>query len=461
MGQSSLQLEAVVLAAGKGTRMKSARPKVLHELAGKPMLHHVLEQASGLGAQATHVVIGNQAEQVRAATPHEVNWVLQTEQLGTGHAVQQAMPAVADDATVLVLYGDVPLASAALLKETVAVAATGVVALVTADFADPAQLGRIIRTDGAITEIVEYKDASERQKAIHEINSGILALPAKLLRGYLQEIERAGPQNKQGEYYLTDVIALAVRDGIAVHGIKAPQPQQVMGVNDRVQLAELERYYQHSLAEALMRDGVTLADPARFDLRGELTVGQDVQIDINAVIEGTVTLCDGVRIGPNCVIRDSVLERGARVEANSTVDGAQIGADASVGPFARIRPGTVLGERVKVGNFVETKKTRIGNDSKASHLTYLGDATLGTDCNVGAGTVTCNYDGINKHPTTIGDRVFVGTNSTLVAPLDLGDDAFVAAGSTITKSLENEELGVGRGRQKNIKGWTRPDRRDS
>jgi bifunctional UDP-N-acetylglucosamine pyrophosphorylase/glucosamine-1-phosphate N-acetyltransferase len=459
MGQSSLQLEAVVLAAGKGTRMKSQRSKVLHELAGKPMLHHVLDQAAALGAQQTHVVIGNQAEQVRAATPHPVSWVMQTEQLGTGHAVLQAMPGVSDDSVVLVLYGDVPLASPALLGDAVAATAGGAVALVTADFEDPAQLGRIVRENGAIQSIVEYKDATDTQREIREINSGILAVPATQLKRYLAEIAEVGPQNKQGEYYLTDLIALAVRDRVAVHGIKAPQPQQVMGVNDRIQLAELERFYQQQRATELMRNGVTLADPARLDVRGALTVAEDVFIDVNVVFEGEVSLGSGVYVGPNCVIRDTAIEAGARIEASSVVEGARIGADATVGPFARIRTGTVLGERVKIGNFVETKKTTLGNDSKASHLTYLGDATLGEGCNVGAGTVTCNYDGIAKHQTTIGDGVFVGTNSTLVAPLTLGDDAFVAAGSTITKSLDKAELGVGRGRQKSIQGWVRPDRR--
>ena len=450
-------LEVVVLAAGKGTRMRSALPKVLHPLAGMPMLHHVLAKAQALGATQTHVVVGHQAEVVQAKTPTAVNWVLQEQQLGTGHAMQQVLPHVADDAVVLNLYGDVPLVSEETLERCVAAAESGRVALVTADFADPAALGRIVRDDaGAIQAIVEYKDANEAQRAITEINSGILAAPATQLKTLLAQITN---DNAQGEYYLTDIIELAVAAGIEVEGVLAATPEEVTGVNDRVQLAELERFFQQQQAEALQRGGVTIADPARIDIRGSVTAGEDVFIDVNVVFEGDVVLESGASIGPHTHIRNARIGAGARVESNSTVDGAVLGARASVGPFARIRPGSELGEDVKIGNFVETKKAQLGARSKASHLTYLGDVSIGSDCNIGAGTVTCNYDGINKHRTEIGDDVFVGTNSTLVAPLALGSGSFVAAGSTITHDLGDAELGVGRGKQRNIQGWTRPDKR--
>lgn len=464
MSQQTLQIEAVVLAAGRGTRMRSNLHKVLHPVAGKPMLHWVLDRAAELGAKRTHVVVGHQAETVKAATPHAVEWVLQEEQLGTGHAVLQALPGVDDDSIVLVLYGDVPMASFELLDECTRAAADGSVALVTADFQDPAQLGRIVRAEqpdgnGDILSIVEFADATDAEKAICEINSGIMAVGAKRLRHMLTELSKVPPENNNGEYYLTTVIEDAVRDGITVRGIRAAREEEVTGVNDRIQLAQLERAVQRQLAEGLMRDGVTLADPARLDIRGAVSVGSDSFIDANVVLEGEVSLGASVQVGSGCVIRDSRIGDGVTVHPNTLIDGADIAANASVGPFARIRPGTQLAEGVKIGNFVETKKTTMGKDSKASHLTYLGDATVGADCNIGAGTVTCNYDGVNKHRTDIGDDVFVGTNSTLVAPISLGNGSFVAAGSTLTSDLGEQDLGVGRGKQRNIKGWTRPDRR--
>ncbi|MEM6708527.1 MAG: bifunctional UDP-N-acetylglucosamine diphosphorylase/glucosamine-1-phosphate N-acetyltransferase GlmU [Pseudomonadota bacterium] len=450
-------LEVVVLAAGKGTRMKSQRPKVLHELAGKAMLHHVLDKATALGAVNTHVVVGHQADTVREQTPHRANWVLQTEQLGTGHALQQVVPHLRDDSIVLTLYGDVPLVSEDTLSRCVAAAQSGRVALVTADFADPAALGRIIRNkDGQITAIVEYKDASKTQRAITEINSGILAVPGALLKTLLARLTN---DNAQGEYYLTDVVELAVADGVAVDGVIAAKPEEVTGVNDRVQLAELERIFQRDQVEALQRAGVTIADPGRVDIRGSLTAASDVFIDVNVVFEGDVVLEAGARVGPHCFIRNAHIGANATVESHTSVDGAVLQSEALAGPFARLRPGTELGPGVKIGNFVETKKAVLGAGSKASHLTYLGDVTVGKNCNIGAGTVTCNYDGINKHRTEIGDDVFVGTNSTLVAPLSLGNGSFVAAGSTITLNLNDSDLGVGRGKQRNIKGWTRPDKR--
>ena len=467
-----IKLEVVVLAAGQGTRMRSELPKVLHPIAGRPMLAHVLDtvlglETDGLRLSRIHTVVGHGAEAVRQAIEADagfsrapLNWVLQAEQKGTAHAVGQALPDVADDAVVLVTYGDVPLVSQETLSACARVAgAPGgeALALVTAEFEDPAQLGRIVREDsGAIVAIVEYADATDAQRAIREINSGILALNAATLKSMLAEIE---PANAQGEYYLTDLIELAVGRNMTVHGLVSENASELTGINDRVQLAEAERLFQRRVAGDLMRAGVTMADPARVDVRGRVSAGSDCFIDINVILEGEVRLGRGVRIGPGCLIRDASLGDGVVVEAHTVVEGAEVSARCSLGPFARIRPGTVLAEEVRIGNFVETKKAVIGRGSKASHLTYLGDATLGEGCNVGAGTVTCNYDGIDKHPTEIGDRVFVGTNSTLVAPIRIGTGAFVAAGSTVTTSVPDGDLAVGRGKQRNISGWTRPDQR--
>ncbi|MEZ5553736.1 MAG: bifunctional UDP-N-acetylglucosamine diphosphorylase/glucosamine-1-phosphate N-acetyltransferase GlmU [Pseudomonadales bacterium] len=455
--QADSSLEVVVLAAGQGTRMRSSLPKVLHPLAGRPMLAHVLATVGELQPARVHVVVGHGSGRVRETIGNAVNWVEQAEQKGTGHAVAQALPYIEDAATVLVVYGDVPLVSAATLTACVAAAASGALGLVTAHFDDPAELGRILRDSaGRIQAIVEYKDASADQRGIHEINSGILALNAQALRELLAKIE---PKNAQAEFYLTDLITLAHEHQIEVKGLLAASQVEVTGVNDRVQLALLERSYQQQQAQKLMRCGVTIADPFRLDIRGVVVAGEDCTIDVNVVFEGSVRLGRGVYIGPGAVIRDSELGDGVRVEAHTLVDGATVDANCSLGPFARIRPGTVLGEGVKIGNFVETKKARLGRGTKASHLTYLGDANIGEDCNIGAGTVTCNYDGIEKHQTDIGDRVFVGTNSTLVAPIEIATDAFVAAGSTVTSKVAEGELAVGRTRQRNIKGWVRPDQR--
>jgi bifunctional UDP-N-acetylglucosamine pyrophosphorylase/glucosamine-1-phosphate N-acetyltransferase len=454
---SSGNLEVVVLAAGQGSRMRSALPKVLHQLGGRSLLDHVLTTVAGLEPTRVHVVIGHGAELVRKRTQLPVIWVEQDQQLGTGHAVSQALPGVDDSSTVLVVYGDVPLVSVDTLNAACREAAEGNLALITAQFSDPAQLGRIVRgPSGSVQAIVEYADASEAQRGITEINSGILALNAAAMKQLLREVQ---PKNAQGEYYLTDLIELAVQNNIAVSAIAALDPDEVTGINDRVQLAQLERIYQRNQAERLMQAGVTLADPARLDIRGEVTAGPDCYLDINVVLEGQVQLGCGVTIGPGCVIKDSELADGVNVAAHTVIEGAHVGEDCQLGPFARIRPGTVLAEQVKIGNFVETKKVQIGRGSKASHLSYLGDASLGEDCNIGAGTVTCNYDGINKHRTEIGDRVFVGTNSTLVAPLTIDSEAFVAAGSTVTTRVGQSELAVGRGKQRNIKGWVRPDQR--
>lgn len=464
--QHDVPLEVIVLAAGQGTRMRSAHAKVLHTLAGRPLLQHVLDTVSRLQPRQIHVVVGHQADAVRAVIGDNnigdnnigdnvpVRWVTQEHQQGTGHAVGQALPAIDDDATVLVVYGDVPLVSAATLERCVALGSQGKLGLITAEFADPAELGRIIRDEGGVIQaIVEFADASDAERQINEIYSGILALSSATLKQLLPRLQSS---NAQREVYLTDLVALAVQDHVVVEGQVADSMQEVMGVNDRSQLAELERHYQSREALRLMQQGVTLADPARLDIRGDLSAGEDCFIDINVVFEGCVRLGRGVSIGPGVVIKDTELGDGVRVEAHTVIEGASVASGCTLGPFARIRPGTELGEDVKIGNFVETKKAKIGRGTKASHLTYLGDATLGEDCNVGAGTVTCNYDGVAKHRTIIGDKVFVGTNSTLVAPLEIGSGSYVAAGSTITTKVGTRELAVGRGRQRNIEGWTRP-----
>jgi bifunctional UDP-N-acetylglucosamine pyrophosphorylase/glucosamine-1-phosphate N-acetyltransferase len=402
-------------------------------------------------------VVGYEGDAVRASVTEPVTWVHQKEQLGTAHAVGEALPSLGDDGIVLVLYGDVPLVSLSTLKACCDAALAGRVGLVTAHFDDPAELGRIVRgADGEIQRIVEFRDASAKERALAEINSGIIALPAERLAAWLPQITA---DNNQAEYYLTDVIALAVADGVAVQGVTAASAAEVTGVNDRGQLAQLERIYQQRQAARLMAQGVTIADPNRLDIRGRVEAGVDCFLDINVVLTGTVKLGNGVRVGPGAVISDSELGDGTHVHAHTVVDGALVAQNCSLGPFARIRPGTRLESGVKIGNFVETKKAHLGAGTKASHLAYLGDAVLGADCNVGAGTVTCNYDGISKHQTDIGDGVFVGTNSTLVAPITIEDGAFVAAGSTVTNTVGAGELAVGRTRQRNIKGWVRPDQR--
>jgi bifunctional UDP-N-acetylglucosamine pyrophosphorylase/glucosamine-1-phosphate N-acetyltransferase len=458
-------LEVVVLAAGQGRRMASRRPKVLHQVGGQPMLIRVIETVARLQPRAVHIVVGHQAEVVRSETAPaiaglvggDVHWVLQQEQRGTGHAVLQALPGVAPESLVLVVYGDVPLVGVETLGACVAAAARGALGVVTATLDDPAELGRIVRgADGRMQAIVEFRDADAVQREIREINSGIMALEAAAMQRYLAEVR---PQNAQGEYYLTDVVGLAVAEGRPVEALPAAIPEEVLGVNDRLQLAELERVWQQRAVRALLAQGVSMADPARVDVRGSVSAGQDCFLDVNVVLEGRVQLGRDVHVGPGVVIRDAVLGDGVRVEAHTVIEGAEVADGCTLGPFARIRPGTRLASGVRIGNFVETKKAVLGRGSKANHLAYLGDATIGEDCNIGAGTVTCNYDGVNKHPTSIGDRVFVGTNSTLVAPLGIAADAFVAAGSTVTTAVDAGELAVGRARQRNIRGWIRPDRR--
>ena len=454
-----MALEVVVLAAGAGTRMRSRTPKVLHPLAGRPLLAHVLDAAFRLDADQYHVVIGDPAAEVKAYFRGEsrVSWVLQEPRLGSGDAAVQALPTVADDATVLVLLGDVPLVRAETLSRCVAAAGDGI-ALVTIDLPDPRGFGRILRREARITGIVEDADATADQKAITEINTGILAAPKAVLGTLLETLDR---DNKQGEYYLTDIVGKAVARGIDVTGIDGRVPEEVMGVNDRVQLAHLERYYQRGLANELLRQGVAVMDPCRLDIRGRLKAGRDCVIDVDVVFEGDVVLGEGVQVGPGCVIRNSALGDAVEVQPMSCIDGAVIAAGCRIGPYARLRPGTELAESVHIGNFVETKKASLGAGAKANHLAYLGDASVGAGTNVGAGAITCNYDGVDKHRTEIGENVFIGTNATLVAPLTIDDEAYVGAGSTITKTVEREDLAIGRGRQRNIQGWTPPAKRRS
>jgi bifunctional UDP-N-acetylglucosamine pyrophosphorylase/glucosamine-1-phosphate N-acetyltransferase len=453
-------LHVVVLAAGMGKRMRSSLPKVLHSLAGRPLLAHVVETAASLAPAGVHVVYGHGGEVVRERLSHlRVGWVLQSEQLGTGHAVDQALPGVPDDAVVLVLYGDVPLITLDTLAQTVRPAAAGGLGLVTVTLEDASGYGRIVRDDaGAITGIVEHKDASADQLSIREINTGILAVGAAPLRRWLATLDN---DNVQGEYYLTDVIARAVADGLSIEAVEPVSPLEVLGVNDRSQLAELERAYQARVASELMARGVTLMDPARLDVRGRVDVEHDVTVDVNVVLEGEVRLAQGVSVGPGVVLKDVSIGPGTVVLAHSVLEGAHIGADCRIGPFARIRPETELGDAVHVGNFVEVKKTRIAPGSKVNHLTYLGDAEIGSGVNVGAGTITCNYDGASKHRTTIGDRAFIGSGVELVAPVSVKAGATIGAGSTITRDAPADTLTVARARQATISGWKRPVKNQS
>lgn len=448
-------LEVVILAAGKGTRMFSDTPKVLHRIAGKTMLQHVVESAHRLQARRIHLVVGFEGQKIRdALAGQDLHWINQDQQLGTGHAVMQALPAIDDESTILVLYGDVPLISTDTLAKLIARTAHGALAVLTLISPDPTGLGRIIRdAHGHPVAIVEEKDANAEQKLITETNSGILAGPARQMREWISQLET---NNAQGEYYLTDVIEMAVADGAHVTTLTVEDPMEVQGVNNRLQLAQLERHYQELRARELLLSGVTLADPARFDLRGELHCGKDVEIDINVIIEGKVTLGNRVIIGPNVYIKNTTIGDDSHILANSHVDHVEIADKCAVGPYARLRPGTVLHTGSKVGNFVETKRAKIGAGSKVNHLSYIGDATLGKKVNVGAGTITCNYDGVNKFETHIDDNVFIGSNTALVAPVTLGENVTIGAGSTITGDVPSDNLAVARGRQRNIDNWKRP-----
>ncbi len=450
-------LSVVILAAGQGKRMRSSLPKVLHRLGGKPLLEHVCRAARALHPEQIYVVYGHGGGVVRDALAHlDVRWVEQDRQLGTGHAVAQVLPFMQPAETVLVLYGDVPLITAetlALLLE----ASSGALALLTVELPDPAGYGRIVRdAAGQVRGIVEDRDASPAERAIREINTGMLAASAALLKPWVARLEN---QNAQGEYYLTDVIAMAVAQGIAVAPVTPASTFEVMGVNDRVQLAELERHHQRCQAERLMREGVTLLDPSRFDLRGDLETGQDVIIDANVVVEGRVRLGDRVAIGPGSYIKDADIGDDAQILPNCVIEGAEIGRGARVGPFSRLRPDTRLAEAVHIGNFVEVKSSAIRSGTKINHLSYIGDTEVGSDTNIGAGTITCNYDGARKHKTIIGDRVFIGSDTQLIAPVQVGDGATIGAGTTLTEDAPPGELTVGRARQRTITGWERPNKK--
>lgn len=453
-----MSLHVVVLAAGKGSRMKSNLPKVLHRVAGKSMLGHVYDTAEELNAENIHVVIGHGADQVKAHfAESDITWVEQTEQLGTGHAVAQALPNIPEDSQVLVLYGDVPLIDPDTLSQLISGLSDTSMALLTVELPDPTGYGRITRDqEGLVTAIVEHKDASPEQLAIKEVNTGILAANGADLHRWLPSLSS---ENAQGEYYLTDIIEMAVNEGKKVEVTQPKFVEEVQGVNNRIQLCELECFVQSQIAEQLMTEGVTLFDPHRIDVRGDLHIGSDIIIDVNCVFEGEVVLEDNVVIGPNCVIKDSIIREGTVIEAHSVVESTDIGANAKVGPFARLRPGTVLSDNTKVGNFVETKKTVVGKGSKINHLSYVGDAELGENVNVGAGTITCNYDGVNKFKTELADGVFVGSNSSLVAPVSVGKDSTIGAGSVVTSNVSDQQLAVARARQKNIDGWKRPEKK--
>lgn len=452
-----MTLSVITLAAGKGSRMKSQLPKVLHPLAGKPMLSHVLDSASQLKNACQHVVIGHGADKVKQLIDVDnIKWTTQTEQKGTGHAVAQVIDEVAKDAQVLVLYGDVPLIKTQTLQKLIEVAPQGL-ALLTIKLDKPTGYGRIVRDDkNQICAIVEQKDANEEQLKIQEINTGILAVSARYLKTWLPKLSA---NNAQGEYYLTDIVAMAVSEGLEVKAIHPESEHEVQGVNDRLQLAELERVYQREQANELMHKGASLADPSRIDVRGNLTIGREVKIDVGCVFEGEVHLADGVNIGPYCVIKNSHIGENTQVASHSVIEQAKTQANCSIGPFARLRPGADLKEEAKVGNFCEVKKATVGKGSKVNHLSYIGDAEIGENANIGAGTITCNYDGVNKFKTSIGDNAFVGTNSSLVAPVEIGNNATVGAGSVITKKVEDNELAVARGKQRNISGWARPEKK--
>jgi bifunctional UDP-N-acetylglucosamine pyrophosphorylase/glucosamine-1-phosphate N-acetyltransferase len=442
--------------------MHSDLPKVLHRIGGRSMLENVIVAAEKLGNICLHLVIGYGGEQIKQHVEQSVdvdsiNWATQEPQLGTGHAVQQTIAALNsdnEDNLVLVLYGDVPLIKTTTLGKLLSLANAETLSLLTLITDDPTGLGRIIRGDGnGITAIVEEKDASAEQREIKEINSGIMAIPTVKLVRWLDELEN---HNAQGEYYLTDIVAMAAKENCKIVAEVIEDDFEVQGVNDKSQLASLERHYQMNKVDDLLAAGVTLRDPARVDIRGELEIGKDVEIDINAIFEGEIILGNGVIVGANVIIKDSVIGDGSVILPGSNIDGGIIGKNVSIGPYARIRPGTVLKDNVKIGNFVETKNAIIGKGSKVSHLAYIGDAEIGEDVNIGAGTIVCNYDGINKHKTRIGNNVFVGSNSVLVAPLELADNAFIAAGSTINRDVPVDNLAIGRGKQRNIPGWKRP-----
>ncbi|MBJ7266099.1 bifunctional UDP-N-acetylglucosamine diphosphorylase/glucosamine-1-phosphate N-acetyltransferase GlmU [Idiomarina abyssalis] len=450
-----MKLRVVILAAGKGTRMRSDLPKVLHKVANKPMVEHVIDTARSLKPDAINLIYGHGGDQLQQAIAgDDLTWVEQREQLGTGHAVQQVIPHLKSNEKVIILYGDVPLLTESTLIKLVTASANTSLGLLTMTLAEPTGYGRIVRNERrSVTGIVEQKDANAQQLAIDEVNTGIMIADSDKLKGWLEQLSN---DNAQKEYYLTDIVEMAAQEGVNIATAQPDNAQEVEGANNRQQLASLERALQQRQAEELMTQGVTLIDPARFDCRGKLSAGSDVTIDINAVFEGNVVLGDRVIIEPNCVIRNSVIGDDTVIRANSHIEDAKVAKGCKVGPFARLRPGAELADEAQVGNFVEMKKSRLGKGSKASHLTYLGDTQVGEYANIGAGTITCNYDGVNKALTEIGDGAFVGSNSSLVAPVSIGKNATVGAGSVITRAVADDELAVARGKQRNISGWQRP-----
>lgn len=450
-----MKLRVVILAAGKGTRMRSELPKVLHKVANKPMVEHVIDTARSLKPDAINLIFGHGGDQLKQAIAgDDLTWVEQREQLGTGHAVQQVIPHLKSSEKVIILYGDVPLLTESTLIKLVTASANTSLGLLTMTLAEPTGYGRIVRNERrGVTGIVEQKDANAQQLAINEVNTGIMIADSDKLKSWLEQLSN---DNAQKEYYLTDIVAMAAREGVNIATAQPDNAQEVEGANNCQQLASLERALQQRQAEELMTQGVTLIDPARFDCRGKLSAGSDVTIDINSVFEGNVVLGDRVVIEPNCVIRNSVIGDDTIIRANSHIEDAKVAKGCKVGPFARLRPGAELADEAQVGNFVEMKKSRLGKGSKASHLTYLGDTQVGEYANIGAGTITCNYDGVNKALTEIGDGAFIGSNSSLVAPVAIGKNATVGAGSVITRAVADEELAVARGKQRNISGWQRP-----
>lgn len=456
-----MTLSIVILAAGQGKRMHSKLPKVLHRLAGKPLLEHVVERAITLQPDDQPIIIfGHQGETVRHALANlNVTWVEQTTQSGTGHAVMQALPHLKKAQTVLVLYGDVPLISTATLKAFIENTPKNTVGIITAHLENPKDFGRILRDDNhAICAIVEEKDLLPTQHSLKEINSGIYLFPADFLKENLTQLKN---NNAQKEYYLTDMIQCAVKNHIPIHSFSPLAVEEILGVNDRAQLARLERYFQREQAKKFMQQGVALLDPERFDVRGTLTIGQDVIIDMNAIFEGNVIIGNDCTIGPNTLIRNTIIADGVEIKANSVIDGAEIANGCIIGPFARIRPGTILSAGSHIGNFVEIKNSVIGEKSKVNHLSYIGDSEIGKRVNIGAGTITCNYDGVNKHRTIIGDDAFIGSNTSLVAPIKIGEAATVGAGSTITRTAPAHQLTVCRTEQRSIENWKRPTKKET
>lgn len=451
------KLSVVILAAGKGTRMYSDLPKVLHKIAGKPMVKHVIDTAKQLNAAQIHLIYGHGADLLKQRLADEpVNWVFQAEQLGTGHAMQQAAPFFADDENILMLYGDAPLITTETLQKLIAAKPENGIALLTVNLENPTGYGRIIRQDGNVTAIVEQKDANAEQLKITEVNTGVMVSDGASFKKWLARLDN---NNAQGEYYMTDVIGLANQDGFKVVAVQATDMMEVEGANNRLQMAALERYFQRKQAQKLLLAGVSLTDPERFDLRGELEHGKDVEIDINVIIEGNVRLGNRVKIGAGCVLKNVEIADDVEIKPYSVLENAVVGEKAAIGPFSRLRPGAELAAETHVGNFVEIKQAKVGKGSKVNHLTYIGDAEIGCDCNIGAGVITCNYDGANKFKTVIGDNVFVGSDSQLIAPVTIADNVTVAAGATVTDNVEAGELVISRVRQRHIPNWKRPTKK--